>query len=340
VPITIKETIMELPVRIDLLTRLGDYMMTSDEQWILAKERAERENTWFIPEFVELATAAIAREFLKEDNLKKWTQLYNIPSSQAQPKTIGLVMAGNIPLVGFHDFLAIFLSGHRQMIKLSSKDQILLKHLVQKLVEWDPRVSEYISFNEMLKGCDAYIATGSNNSARYFEYYFGKYPHIIRRNRTSVAVINGKESDEQLDKLADDVYQYFGLGCRNVTKVYVPKGYDFTALLNVFKKYNHLIQFHKYKNNYDYQLALLILNKQLYMTNGSVLLVENPSAFSPISVLNYEFYEGAPDLNGDDVKENIQCVVGIESVPFGQAQQPGLCDYADGRDTLQFLLSL
>jgi hypothetical protein len=192
----------------------------------------------------------------------------------------------------------------------------------------------------MLKGCYAYIATGSNNTSRYFEYYFSKYHHIIRRNRTSVAVLDGKETERQLEELADDVYLYFGLGCRNVTKLYVPTGYDFSRMLAIFKKYDHLIQFHKYKNNYDYRLALLILNKQFYMSNESILLVENSSAFSPISQLNYEFYDVAPDLSADDVKENIQCVVGYKGISFGQAQQPSLYDYADGVDTLQFLLAL
>ena len=339
-PITIKETIIDLPSRIELLTSLGQYMLSTDPHWEAAKEKAERENSWFIPEFVELASRSIANQFLHKEKLNEWVEKYSIPRTQPQPKTVGLVMAGNIPLVGFHDFLSIFITGHKQVIKLSSKDHVLIKHLVEKMIEWDARISESVAFNEMLKGCDAYIATGSNNSSRYFQYYFGKYPHIIRKNRTSVAILDGKESDEQLEKLADDVYQYFGLGCRNVTKIYVPRGYDFSRLLSIFKKYDHLIHFHKYKNNFDYQLALLILNKQYYMSNGSILLVENHSTFSPISQLNYEFYDGAPDLQQDSVKGYIQCVVGHLGVGFGQAQQPGLCDYADGRDTLQFLRDL
>ncbi len=194
-------------------------------------------------------------------------------------------------------------------------------------------------FSEMLKGCDAYIATGSNNSARYFDYYFSKYPHIIRRNRTSVAILSGNENKEDLEKLADDVYQYFGLGCRNVTKIYVPEQYDFIPLLEAFKKYNHLIEHHKYKNNYDYQLALLILNKKFYMTNGSIILYEDAQIFSPISQLNYEYYSSAEELAGRlQQHEDVQCVVARNVIPFGQAQQPGLTDYADGVDTLQFLL--
>jgi len=319
---------------------LGEYMMENGTEWKAVKEKAGHENPWFVPEFVELATLSISREFLKKDKLNAWVKSYSLPSNKEQPKTVGIVMAGNIPLVGFHDFLSTFISGHRQMIKLSSKDQVLLKHLVDKLIGWNSQVADYISFHELLKGCDAYLATGSNNSSRYFEYYFSKYAHIIRRNRTSIAVLSGYETNEQLEKLADDVYLYFGLGCRNVTKMYVPAGYEFSRLLEVFTKYDHLINHNKYKNNYDYRLALLILNKQYYMTNGSILLVENNSAFSPITQLHYEYYQSEPNLDTDEMKQQVQCVVGKGGIAFGLAQQPELCDYADGSDTLQFLRSL
>ena len=331
---------MDLETRVQLLCRLGNYIQENGPQWQAFKQKASIENPWFIPEFVELATKNLAAAFLQKEKLEDWCQQYNVPSRQGQPKMVGIVMAGNIPLVGFHDFLATFISGHRQMIKLSSKDQVLLKHLVGKMLEWNIEVKEYVTFSELLKGCDAYLATGSNNSARYFDYYFGKYPHIIRKNRTSVAILSGNETDEELDKLADDAYQYFGLGCRNVTKIYVPRNFDFARLLDVFQKYNYLINSNKYKNNFDYQLALLILNKQYYMTNGSILLVENKSPFSPISQLHYEFYDDQPDLSDPELKKQVQCVVGRHGIGFGLAQQPALCDYADGVDTLQFLLTL
>ncbi|MEI9909839.1 MAG: hypothetical protein WDO71_09315 [Bacteroidota bacterium] len=204
-------------------------------------------------------------------------------------KTSGIVMAGNIPLVGFHDLLCVFIAGHKAIIKPSSKDDTLIRHLAAKLIEWEIEVSELIQFAEMLKNCEAYIATGSNNSAGYFEYYFKKYPHIIRRNRTSVAILTGHETHDELAKLADDVYCYFGLGCRNVTKIHVPKEYDFIPLLTAFKKYDYLAEHHKYKNNYDYNLAIHLLNKKMYMSNPSLLLIEEASPFSPISQLNYEF---------------------------------------------------
>lgn len=332
---------MNVQHRIEIVEKLGNYILSDNTEWESIKERAVQENTWFIPEFIELAVQHIGNVFLQSNLLLHFAQQYSIPSINSRPQNVGIVMAGNIPLVGFHDLLCTFLSGHRQTIKPSSKDQVLIKHLVQKMTAWDREMASLISFAEMLKGCDAYIATGSNNSSRYFEKYFGKYPHIIRRNRTSVAILEGNETITELEKLADDVYQYFGLGCRNVTKIYVPTGYDFVPFLETFKKYNYLADHHKYKNNYDYQLAILIINKRYYMTNGSIVLHEDPQLFSPISQLNYEFYTNGEDLHEILLgNEAIQCIVGKKYVPFGSGQQPGLTDFADGVDTLKFLLDL
>jgi hypothetical protein len=250
-------------------------------------------------------------------------------------------MAGNIPLVGFHDLLSVFVSGHKAVIKPSSKDNVLIKHLITTLINWAPEMGERIRFAEILKGCSAFIATGSNNTSRYFEYYFGKYPHIIRRNKTSVAILKGTEHYQDLEKLADDVFQYFGLGCRNVTKVFVPGRYDFKPLLDAFTKYSYLSDHQKYKNNYDYNLAVRILNNKFYMTNGSVLLTEDASMFSPISQLNYEYYADPVSLVSS-LSDNpeIQCIVGTDHIPFGQSQSPSLFDYADRVDTMAFLRSL
>ena len=339
---------MNLPYRIDLLTRLGEYILSNEETWLEAKEKAGHENGWFIPEFVDLATQNIARSFLQKEILKDWSDAYQLQTLNFKPQAIGLVMAGNIPLVGFHDFLCVFISGHKAHIKLSSKDKVLMQDLAGKLGEWSATASpenagtnNFIQFSEMLKGCDAYIATGSNNSSRYFDYYFGKYPHIIRRNRTSVAILTGKETKEELEKLADDVYLYFGLGCRNVTKIYVPAAYDFIPLLETFKKYSWLSDHHKYKNNYDYNLALHQLNKKYYMTNGSILLIEDPGFFSPISQLNYEFYTDKEKLTEKMTgNSDLQCIVGKGFTSFGMSQYPNIHDYSDGVDTLQFLCGL
>ncbi|HWN88582.1 MAG TPA: acyl-CoA reductase [Chitinophagaceae bacterium] len=326
-------------MRIDLAAQLGEYILSNSVEWQETKHKASLTNPWFTPEFIDLATGNISKNFLDKAKLESWTSAYKIEN--ADPKNIGIVMAGNIPLVGFHDFLSVLISGHKAIIKASSKDEVLIKHLVQKLTEWNKELNELIFFQEMLKGCDAYIATGSNNSARYFEYYFKKYPHIIRRNRTSVAVLDGNETTLELEKLADDVHLYFGMGCRNVTKIFVPKGYDFIPVLSAFKKYDHFKDHNKYKNNYDYNLALHILNGKFYMSNESIILLENPSIFSPISQLNYEFYTDKNIVAGSlRSMDDLQCAVGHDYIPFGQAQLPSLTDHADGIDTISFLTKL
>jgi hypothetical protein len=332
---------MNLQQRIVLLNRLGEYILQNGDNWQAIKQQAHLQNSWFTPEFIEVATNNIAHGFLQKNALLAWVQQYKVPEENPHPKNVGIIMAGNIPLVGFHDFVCVFITGNRQTIKPSSKDEVLIKHLVQQLYIWDEATRELIVFADMLKNCDAYIATGSNNSSRYFEYYFSKYPHIIRRNRTSVAILTGTETTKELEQLADDVYQYFGLGCRNVTKLYVPEQYDFVPLLDAFKKYDYLIENHKYKNNYDYILAVLILNKQYYMTNQTILLHENKALFSPIGQLNFEYYKDVAEVAAS-LKENneVQCIVGKGFVPFGKAQQPSLTDYADGVDTMKFLLGL
>ena len=332
---------MNLQARKEILERLGQVITAGSQEWEAAKERASYENAWFTPEFVDLSSYNMATRFLSAENLEAVIDKYKIPAENNKPKKVGIVMAGNIPLVGFHDMLCTFLAGHYSFIKLSSKDTVLLKFIIRQLITWQPEAGPYFTPSEMLKGCDAYIATGSNNTSHYFDYYFSKYPHIIRRNRTSVAILTGDETTEELEALADDVYRYFGLGCRNVTKIFVPGGYQFERLLNVFGKYNYLADHQKYKNNYDYNLAIHLLNNRYYMSNASLLLVEDASPFSPISQLNYQYYENINDvkdsLQNDD---RIQCVVSSEDIKFGQAQCPGFCDFADGVDTLKFMLNL
>lgn len=323
------------------LVRLGQYLADKSPELEAVKERAYIANGWFIPSFIDNALDNIVRYFLSPAPLQQWLQGYPKATEERTPKNVGIVSAGNIPLVGFHDWLCGFISGHRVKMKLSGKDEILMKHILEKIGEWYPDQASQTEIQDMLKNCDAYIATGSNNSARYFHYYFAKYPHIIRHNRTSAAILTGKETPEELAALADDVMLYFGLGCRNVTKIYVPLNYDFTPLLKALEKYSHLADHHKYKNNYDYNLALLLLNSSPYMTNGSILLQENTGLFSPISVLHYSYYvdmaQLQQELSGEDA---VQCLVGQQFTPFGYAQQPSLTDYADGVDTMKFLLEL
>nr|WP_214460410.1 acyl-CoA reductase [Flavihumibacter fluvii] len=332
---------MNLQHRIDLLIQLGKYIRNSDTEWQSVKQRASQVNGWFTPHFIDISASNIAQNFLSESVLYQMAEKYHIGKLPAKPVTVGIVMAGNIPMVGFHDWLCVFLSGHTAMVKLSSKDNILLTHLLGKLTEWEPTAQHLTLISDMLKGCDAYIATGSDNSARYFDYYFKRFPSIIRRNRTSAAILTGQETAGELEGLADDTHLYFGLGCRNVTKIYVPYEYDFVPLLEAMRKYADFADHAKYKNNYDYQLAIHLLNNQFYMTNGSVLLSETASLFSPISQLNYEYYADK-DKVLEELRNNnsVQCIVGQGLLPFGQAQYPGWEDYADGINTMSFLQGL
>lgn len=331
---------MDLAERIKLMVRLGKYLQEDNAGLNALKQKAYEKNKWFTPEFINYSFENISHHYLAEDKLKNWIQHYHIDDN-IKPQKIGVVMAGNIPLVGFHDFLSVFITGHHQLIKLSDKDDVLLPFLIDKLKHWNVKVASVVTTSEVLKDCDAYIATGSNNSARYFHHYFGKYPSVIRNNKTSVALLKGDETEEQLASLAEDVYTYFGLGCRNVTKLFVPEDYNFELLLKAFKKYNYFSDITKYRNNYDYNLALLIMNNKYYMANESIILSENENIFSPVSVLHYSYYKNEKEIF-EQLKndENIQCVVAKKAVPFGKSQEPGLFDYADGIDTMEFLLSL
>ncbi|MFM7359272.1 MAG: acyl-CoA reductase [Sediminibacterium sp.] len=332
---------MILQERIQIISELGRYMAGNDPEWLAERERAGRENTWFIPRFVDAAIAAIVKDMLVPELLEKWTSHYRLPADNPYPRRVGIVMAGNIPLVGFYDLLCVFISGNRALIKPSTKDQRLILHLLQQLERIDARIADFITVAERLQGCDAYIATGSNQTGRYFDQYFGKYPHIIRRNRTSVAILTGKESRQELEALAADMQDYFGLGCRNVTQVFVPTGYDFKPLLEALKTYDFVMDLPAYKHNFDYHLTLLIMRNQFYMTNDSVVLTENVSPFSPVSQIHYQFYEpGTPPLPSLQQDENIQCIVGEGGLAAGSAQRPSLFDYADGVDTLAFLIGL
>ena len=331
---------MNLVERIDAIAELGKYLENNPPEWQDIKQKAIESNGWFSTEFIDLATKNITLEFTDRSKLENWVKHYHLDDYIRQ-KNIGIVLAGNIPLVGFHDLLSVFISGHVQSVKLSSKDTVLMKHIIETLYVIDPRIKDLIRISGMLKGCDAYIATGSGNSARYFDYYFGRYPNIIRRNRTSVAILDGDESPEELELLADDVHLYFGLGCRNVTHIYVPEDYNFETLLSAFKKYSYFSDLTKYRNNYDYQLTLNIMNNRYYMTNEIITLVESEEHFAAISQLHYSRYKSREkvetSLHNDPY---IQCVIGRGQLAFGSTQKPGLANYADGADTMAFLLSV
>ncbi|MFI5220525.1 MAG: acyl-CoA reductase [Bacteroidia bacterium] len=346
---------MTIQQRIDAFVKLGNTLTDlscsnfDDENHPFQKvlQQAHRENAWFTKENQLMALRAIAGMLLK-NKLNEWTNHYpglRTPNSKLQ--TIGLILAGNIPAVGFHDLLCVLISGNHAAIKCSSDDKVLLKWLADELMKTEPAFSNAISFVERMTDVDAVIATGSDNSARYFEYYFSKYPHIIRKNRNAVAVLNGDETDVDLKNLGIDIFSFFGLGCRNVSKLYVPENYDFQNFFKAVESFSTVMNHNKYMNNYDYHHAVFLLNHVKFLTNNFLIVKEDKPISTPVSVLNYEFYKDVNALKKElnEKKEKIQCIVTAKkeienAVPFGKAQQPELWDYADGMDTMKFLLDL
>ncbi|MEN9322951.1 MAG: hypothetical protein RL699_731 [Bacteroidota bacterium] len=305
---------------------------------------SQSHNGWFTAEQVRFALESWASA-LTEENLERWLSAYQTPV--VTPKTIGLVLAGNIPMVGFHDMLSVVLAGHKALIKTSSNDQKLLPFLVNYLQQLDASLANRIEFTDgKLENFDAVIATGSNNTARYFEYYFKDKPSIIRKNRNSVAVLTGEESSEELVALGEDIFRYFGLGCRNVSKLFVPKGYDFTAFFEAIFVYQDVIHYEKYANNYDYNKAVFLMSNFKLLDNGFLTLKEDSSYASPISSVFYEHYDTIEEIQlrlATDT-DQLQCIVTSAAInggiPFGSTQKPALWDYADQVDTLEFLLTI
>ncbi len=329
--------------RIAAFAGLGDVIKNlGPAEWEGIHLGAVNDNAWFTPDSVTSALSSLS-DWLTQESLTNWTQEYDESSKQ---RRVAIVMAGNIPLVGFHDMLAVLISGHSAVVKLSSKDQFLPKWIVSRLTGIEPEFASRITFVEKLRDFDAVIATGSDNSARYFDYYFGKYPNIIRRNRTSVAVLTGGESTDEYERLGSDVFMYFGLGCRNVSKLFVPEGYSFESLFDSWNRFAPVINHHKYANNYDYQKSILLINRNDFLDTGFVLAQESDKIVSPISVLYYETYGTEDDLKArlTTDAEKIQVVVGnhsgVADVPFGAAQHPQLTDYADRVDVMSFLAEL
>ncbi len=339
---------MNLDRAIHAFSSLGE-LITSElnnktNEGIISK--ACQENPWFNEHACTQALSSIAHHLLNKEKLMAWTEAYEFPA-RPLPQTVAIVMAGNIPLVGWHDLMCVLISGHTAQVKLSSKDEVLPKYLIEKLIEIEPSLKENIHVVEMLRDFDAVIATGSTNTTRYFEYYFGKYPHIIRKGRVSVGVLAGTESHHQMYLLGKDIFSYFGLGCRSVSKIYVPRGYDFIPLLDAFAPFSAEVDFNKYDNNYTYQKSIMLINKVPHLDTGFLLIREDKNLASAVSVLHYEFYDNDAALKSelDTLKDSIQCIVGdvdkgIANVAFGQSQSPELWDYADGVDTMKFLLSL
>jgi hypothetical protein len=339
---------MDLEKRIEAFSELGSILrtalagaggkMSSDLDILI--ERQHILNPWFTTDNIRMAIGAIA-EKLTEKNLFTWTDRYPKLKEKNDPRTIAVIMAGNIPLVGFHDFLSVLISGNRVKAKTSSKDSELIKHVAKILFSINNEFKDLIIFTEgNLKDFDAVIATGSDNSSRYFEYYFGKYPNIIRKNRNSVAVITGDEKDEDFSELGKDVFSYFGLGCRNVSKLYLPAGFKIEKILDNWSGFSSVMNHSKYANNYEYNMAVWLVNREKFLDTGYILLREEKSIASPIASLYYEYYD-SPEILSDSInilREKIQCIAGKDYNKFGTLQSPELWDYPDNIDTLDFIL--
>lgn len=349
---------MELKKNIVAFSRLGEQLRAvsqgntnaETEQVIAAASSA---NPWFTKDSIYNALGALGQA-LTEKELEKWMTLYYEKINSHGERKIGVINAGNIPAVGFHDFLCVLMSGNIYEGKNSSDDAHLLPYIASLLKKAEPAFEKKIYFTERISSPDAVIATGGNNSARYFEYYFGKYPHIIRKNRNSAAVLGGNENAEELSGLADDVFQYFGLGCRNVSKLFLPQGFDLSRLFKAFESHSDVLLHNRYMNNFTYQRVVKLMNKEKFFENGFVILKEDSSLQSPVAVLHFEYYKNENDVfkKLSSIENEIQCVVSSEEmkqkffpeqlslVSFGQTQKPMLWDYADRVDTMEFLLGI
>ncbi|EDM38686.1 hypothetical protein PBAL39_21475 [Pedobacter sp. BAL39] len=322
--------------------KLGDFIKSPDEQFSNLILSAANKNAWFTADEVKKALRGLELMLSAED-LDTWFKDIQISS---KPKKVGLILAGNIPMVGFHDVLSVLATGNIALIKLSSSDDQLLPALLRELISIEPLLADHIVYVERLKDFDAVIATGSNNTSRYFDYYFGKVPNIIRKNRNSIAVLTGEERKEELVQLGHDIFDYFGLGCRNVSKIYFPKGYDIKNFFEPIEGFQPIIHHFKYNNNYDYNKSIYLVNAATHFDNGFLLLKEDTNLSSPLAVLYYEEYENLEGMTAtlEAESEKIQCVVSAADLklkngvlPFGQSQQPRLWEYADNVNTVDFL---
>lgn len=329
--------------RIDALTKLGDYLLSDAPELLQVVELAYRNNPWFTPVNTRRALAATAPNLSKE-KLQDWLAPY--PFDDDIDKTVGLVLAGNIPLVGFHDILCALAAGFNVRVKMAAVDPVLTAHLLTKLQEIEPGLARKITVTDRLAEFDLVIATGSDNSSRYFSYYFGHKPHIIRKNRNSAATLTGMENMDEIRLLGNDIFDFFGLGCRSVSKLFVPEGYDPSVFFQGIAPFSDIINHHKYANNYDYNKSIYLINGDQHFDNGFLLLKPDEHSASPLGVLYLETYQSTEMLIDrlDQLAPQLQCVVSNEPlaittpvVPFGQSQQPALDDYADGVNTLDFL---
>ena len=332
---------MDIEQRIQVFVELGQELADTSDEFKARLQTAKHKNGWFNTEQSQLAFVNWSKT-LTASNLKQWAAMYPQLINEIEPKKVGLIMAGNIPLVGLHDLISVLLSGHQAVVKLSSDDTLLMTYIIDKINKISSELGSRIEITERLNSIDAVIATGSNNSSRYFEAYFGQYPNIIRKNRTSVAILDGNESSAELAQLGKDIFAFYGLGCRNVTKLYVPKDYSFNLFYESIFEYATVLDNIKYVHNYDYHKTLFLLNSEQMLDNEFLLIKEDTNLRSPIGVLHYEYMsvEKKDLVKSLNQSEEIQCVIENQSIKFGEAQNPQLWDYADNVDTLRFLLNL
>lgn len=339
---------MTLEDRLRSLADLGELLLNEfgDENHEII-DKVYAENQWFTPANSLESIRAVSNQFLNRENLNSWIEKYEIPTNQSIKK-VGLILAGNIPIVGFHDVLCTFISGNKSLLKYSSKDRTLLPYILSLLGKIDNRTTELFEEQEQIKGFDAAIATGGEAASSHFRYYLRDIPHIIRKNRTSVAVLTGNESEESLKELGNDIFQYFGLGCRSISKIYIPQDYDLNIVFKAIYPFLDIINHHKYKNNYDYNLAIYSLGQEAFLTNDFIIFKEDQSLFSRIASMHYERYIDLKDieLQLTALETDLQCIAteaplsGHKTTPLGTCQRPTLSDYADGIDTLDFLIKL
>ena len=336
---------MDVNRRVEAFSELGSKLKEADLKDVI--DKAVIHNSWFTEQSVVFALNSVIEEMLDLSKLNEWVSKYSIPD-QKENKIVALILAGNIPAVGFHDVLSVLIFGHQAQIKLSSKDAVVIPFILDNLLEIEPRFQEQIEFVDRVHGFDAIIATGSDNTGSYFEHYFKKYPHIIRKNRKSIGIIDSSTSDDDIRAMGEDIFKFFGLGCRNISKLYVQNTVDLTRVMEIWHEQKEIILHNKYKNNYDYNYTVFLLNKENFLMNGALLLRENQSLHSRIACVHYETFNEIEDLNSkiDSERDSLQCIVyqNTAKIPEcilpGTTQKPQLWQYADNVDIVQFLTSI
>lgn len=332
---------LDLKKRQSAFIELGKYLQNPDIALEGAIHKAFIYNAWFEPTNTKQSLLSIASAFLSQCNLEKWISNYSI-SNNLSNKNIGIIAAGNIPIICFHDVLCVLISGHKAQIKLSDKDKFLLPLILNKLIQIEPAFEHQIQIVERIVQPDAIIATGSDNTGRYFEHYFGKYPNIIRKNRHSIAILEGNETDAEILALGNDIFDYFGMGCRNVSQLIIPNNFDITMFKTTWEPFRQIMEHNKYRNNLDYQRTVYLMSMKPMVDIDFINIVDNDNLGSPIACLHLKKYEKKKEIDEyiELNKMQIQCIIGKKYIPFGKSQSPQLWDYADNIDTIRFLVDL